>query len=368
MKPDLSVIIPCYNENKNIPEIIGRLEGLFGKYNYELILVDNGSTDGSAKTLEDLAGNRPFIKVVTINKNIGYGNGIFQGLKNAEADILCYTHADIQTPPEDVFKAFDYLKENRLDPDTVIIKGLRINRPPEKNFLTRNLSKITEMILGYKLDDINGQPKLFSKSFLLDLKFPPLDFAFDVYVMYMAKTSGRQIHTFPVDFGQRRWGQSKWATTMLGKYKTIAQYLRSILMIAVRHYDMPCNGLKQLVRFLVTGALASGINYAIFFGLLRFGSINYLISSAIGFFSGAILSFFMNRSWTFSVIDDSGIRLFKSIILNLISLAANLLTIWFVSDILHVIPEISQVAAIVVSAATNFIGLKTWVFKQKGVN
>src|SRR6478735_543812 len=104
----LSVVIPCYNEEKNIPHIVAKLKALLRDKPHdecEILLVDNGSTDGSAKVFSDqLNGIEEHIRMVKVDKNQGYGYGILYGLTQAKGEFLAWTHADLQTDPADVFK------------------------------------------------------------------------------------------------------------------------------------------------------------------------------------------------------------------------------------------------------------------------
>src|SRR3954469_9056143 len=100
----LSIIVPCYNEAKNIPLILGRFDDVIKQDNVEVVLVNNGSTDNSAEILNTLVPRFRFATVITIAKNHGYGFGITSGLKAAKGDFIGYTHADMQTDPRDVLK------------------------------------------------------------------------------------------------------------------------------------------------------------------------------------------------------------------------------------------------------------------------
>ncbi|MBI5698785.1 glycosyltransferase family 2 protein [Candidatus Saganbacteria bacterium] len=234
---ELSIVLPCYNESRNLPMVLDRLRAFAGRYDFELILVDNGSTDETAAVLRALLAkseNR-FARSVRIESNIGYGDGIMTGLRAAHGQVLAYSHADIQTPPEDIFKAFQMIKDNNLDIDRVLIKGLRVNRQNDQQFLTKALGKIASLLLGYEMEDINGQPKLFSRGFLAGLKGAPTDFSFDVFVMYKARRQGLAIKTFPVDFGARLHGESKWATSLVSKYRTIFGYLKNIVRLSLKN-------------------------------------------------------------------------------------------------------------------------------------
>ena len=101
-KIKLSLVIPCFNEIKNLPDLIGACERLYTcEKNIEIIIVENGSTDGSAKKLKSFAEKIDWLKVVYIKKNIGYGHGVKAGLTVACGDVIGWTHADQQTKIED---------------------------------------------------------------------------------------------------------------------------------------------------------------------------------------------------------------------------------------------------------------------------
>jgi polyisoprenyl-phosphate glycosyltransferase len=368
VKPQFSIILPCYNEAENIPILLERFRQFTGSVNFELILVNNGSSDLSSqilfKALQDQRNS--FLKVVSIEKNIGYGHGIQAGLESAKGDFLAYSHADIQTPPEDLFKAFDMIKSGKADINNTLIKGFRINRSDNKTFLTQGLSRVVRFLLGVSMVDINGQPKVFSRQFFESFEAPPTDFSYDVFVMYWASHNGLKLKTFDVDFGERLHGQSKWSSGILSRYKTILRYLNSIVKLSWCNRSVGNNPLGHLLRFLTTGIFTNIINFGVFWLLLRLLTVNYLISSIAGFFAGFILGFFLNRRFTFRVESGRvGNQMVKFLIISLISLGANIGSIYICVEWFHIIPEISQIIAILVSTAINFSGSKFWVFGQE---
>lgn len=367
--PELSIVLPCYNESRNIPIIVERLSKYRPEINFELILVNNGSTDDTANVLTGLMKSNEFVSVVTIRENIGYGHGIMSGLKASRADIVAYSHADIQTPPDDIFRAFKMAKGNGLDIEAVMIKGERINRREDEQFLTNAYSRVSSLILGYRLHDINGQPKLFHKKFLKHLTSPPLDFSFDVYVIYKALQNNLEIVTFPVDFGLRIHGESKWASSPIKKYKTILGYFRNIASISLKNISDNNNPIKQFFKFCFVGTFGSSINYGTFYLLYKAFSIYYAISSLIGYFLAAAAIFIFNRSWTFNIKHGHISRQFVMFILLIsFSFLINGLSIYFFTDKAGFRPEISQVITMAITTTINFLGSKFWVFEKKNLN
>lgn len=361
----MSIVLPCYNESRNIPVIVERISKFWPRINFELIMVNNGSTDDTDRVLKDLTANNEFLRTVTVKENIGYGHGIMTGLQEARADILTYSHADNQTPPEDIFRAFDMLKTNGLNPKETLIKGLRTNRRKNEQIFTKGLDRISSLMLGYKMYDVNGQPKLFHRNLLDNMTTPLTDFSFDVYVMYKAFQNGLQIRTFPVDFGQRLHGESKSAPSPLKKFKTILGYLRNILLMTFKNTSDRNNIIKQFVRFCVVGGFGATLNYTLFYLFFKALSTNYMLSSIIGFFGSGAVIFLFSRQWTFNISHGHIPKQFlKLIFLALLSLVANCLTVYLLTDLVLLKPEISQLFAMTITTIINFFGSKLWVFKH----
>lgn len=223
-KVKLSIVIPCYNEEKNIPLIIKRLEGNLNREDIEIILVDNGSTDNSQKIIKRYSKKYKTIKLVVVKKNIGYGYGIYSGLKSAKGKFICWTHADLQTDPNDTIKAFELIKKQK-NPEKTFIKGKRHRRPFFDKFFEFGMSVFETLILRTLMYDINAQPKLFHNTFLKLMKNPPKDFSFDLYAYYLAKINNYNIKKFPVLFPKRIYGESHWNTGIKSKIKFIKRTL-----------------------------------------------------------------------------------------------------------------------------------------------
>jgi len=208
---DLSIIVPCYNEAKNIPHIIKLFrEALKDRQNIEVILVNNGSTDNSSEVLTEEFNkvNDTRFRSVKVDVNKGYGFGILSGLNAAEGNVLAWTHADLQTDPIDVIIAYEKFKD--INDPKAFVKGKRQNRAYGPAFFTYMMQLIASAELGVKLVDIGAQPKVFSKEFYKTyLKDnAPYDFSLDLYAQYFAKKYGT-IYEIPVVFKTRKFGEAK---------------------------------------------------------------------------------------------------------------------------------------------------------------
>ena len=213
-----SLVIPCFNEEKNLPHLIKRCRKILDRNDTQLILVDNGSTDNSKKILLDYDLKYKNLCVVYVEKNQGYGFGILSGLSKAKGDIMGWTHADMQTDPNDFIKGLDFFKNSS---NNIFVKGKRYGRPFSDTFFTIGMSIFESLLLRKKLWDINAQPTIFSKSFFLSLKNPPNDFSLDLYFYYKAIQSNLKILRFPVLFDKRMYGTSSWNIGLKSKIKFI---------------------------------------------------------------------------------------------------------------------------------------------------
>jgi hypothetical protein len=171
-----------------------------------------------------------FARQITVMPNQGYGYGIFSGLQAARGEFLAFSHADMQCSPADVFRAYEALLA-QSSPSQVLIKGKRAPRGLNAALVTNGMAFIASLVLTTRLSDINAQPKLFHRSHLARLKQAPPGMQFDLYVLYQAKRAGLAIKTIPVVFGQRAHGHSKWAFSILSRYKTIWSMLLYIFKL-----------------------------------------------------------------------------------------------------------------------------------------
>ena len=192
-----SIVIPFYNEEKNIYIVIKSLKKILNKIKeIEFILVNNGSTDSSKKVFDKLLKkeNKKKFTYCIVKKNIGYGHGIKFGLRKARGNYLAWTHADMQTNPMDIIKAISIIKKRGKE-GNLFIKGRRKKRNSKETFQTKAMEYISSLFLNIKIKDINAQPKVITKSFYIKYikKFAPNDLSLDLFAYYFALKKKIQI-------------------------------------------------------------------------------------------------------------------------------------------------------------------------------
>ena len=216
----LSLVIPCFNEEANLPLLIPRCAEIAKTGDIEVILVDNGSVDNTPRLLAKLLPNAPGCRSVRVEKNQGYGFGILSGLNAARGELLGWIHADMQTDPLDAQRGLELFKRHG---NNIFVKGRRHGRPVSDVFFTVGMSFFETILLGRPMWDINAQPTLFSRNFFETWHEPPHDFSLDLYVYYQAKHTGLPVHRFPVHFGRRAHGVSSWNVNWAAKRKFISR-------------------------------------------------------------------------------------------------------------------------------------------------
>jgi glycosyltransferase involved in cell wall biosynthesis len=213
----VSLVIPCYNEARGLPALIEKLGLLQDKCSeLQIILVDNGSTDGTSVILQERLPSE--IHLVRVAVNQGYGHGILSGLRATTTPYLGWTHADLQTDPDDFLKAWTLIQEKGAHS---FVKGKRRGRSWFDVFFTVGMSVFESCFLRMGLWDINAQPTLFHRDFFLLWGHPPLDFSLDLYAYAMAKKKRYKVYRFSVWFRKRIFGHSSWNHGLSSKWRFI---------------------------------------------------------------------------------------------------------------------------------------------------
>jgi polyisoprenyl-phosphate glycosyltransferase len=228
-----SVIIPCFNEEQFLLNLLKMLLPLQVKYDLEYIFVENGSSDKSKdffkKNIENKFTN---VKVVYIDKNIGYGFGIQQGLKSAQGEYVGWFHADSQILVNELKKFFDAVL-NSDDRKEVFLKAMRHKRSLSDFFFTVGQGLFSSMLFGKWLLDIAATPVIFTESLLTNIEKMPNDFSIDIFIHIEAIKKGFEIERINVDFNERKEGSSSWNVGIISKLKQSKKVIVSSFKIRI---------------------------------------------------------------------------------------------------------------------------------------
>lgn len=258
---DVSVVIPLYNEERSLPELVDWIRRVMEEngFTYEIVLVDDGSTDNSWKVIEQLAGTNGHIKGIKFQRNYGKSAGLNEGFRAAEGDVVVTMDADLQDNPEEIPE----LRRMVLEQDYDIVSGWKKKR--YDNTLTKNIpskffNSVTRGVSGIRLHDFNCGLKAYKKKVIKSIEVYG---EMHRYIPVIAKWSGfRRIGEKVVEHRPRKYGTSKF-----GWERFINGFLDLVSISFVGRFS------KRPMHFF-------GLWGTIFF-LIGFGIAIYLIISKI---------------------------------------------------------------------------------------
>ena len=206
---DISVIIPLFNEADSLPELaswIGRVMSENG-YSYEVIMVDDGSTDSSWEVIKGLSAADPLVHGIRFRRNYGKSAALYCGFDKARGDVVITMDADLQDSPEEIPGLFKMITEEGYD----LVSGWKQHR--QDNKLTKNLpSKLfnatARKVTGIKLHDMNCGLKAYRKEVVKSIEVYG---EMHRYIPYLAKNAGyTKIGEKKVHHQKRKYGKSKF--------------------------------------------------------------------------------------------------------------------------------------------------------------
>lgn len=203
----ISVIIPVYNEEETICEILERVLDL--KLEKEVIVVDDGSSDGTWKTLTKFAKKRAVL-IVRHENNMGKGSAIRTGLKKASGGVIVFQDADLEYSPEWIPKLVQPILNREAD----VVFGSRFIGRIEGMSLAnrignRFLTMITRLLYGSNITDMETGYKAFSRSALKNIKLTAKRFEIEPEITAKVLMKGYKIVEIPIDYIARTKGEKK---------------------------------------------------------------------------------------------------------------------------------------------------------------
>ena len=206
---DLSIVISLYNEEESLRELVKWIEGVMQKegYNYEIIMVDDGSRDASWEIVKELSEKNAYIRGISFRRNYGKSAALYHGFKAAEGRVVVTMDADLQDSPEEIPEMYRMIVEEGYD----IVSGWKKQRFDNK--LTKNIpSKLynatARWVTGIKLHDMNCGLKAYRNEVVKNIEVYG---EMHRYIPYLAKNAGfDKITEKPVHHQKRKYGVSKF--------------------------------------------------------------------------------------------------------------------------------------------------------------
>ena len=208
---DISVIIPLYNEDESLPELYAWIERVMqaNKFSFEVIFVNDGSTDHSWDVIKELAARSEHVKGIKFRRNYGKSPALYCGFKEAQGDVVITMDADLQDSPDEIPELYRMIKEDGND----LVSGFKQNRkqgdPLSKTIPTKLFNATARKVSGIKnLHDFNCGLKAYRSDVVKNIEVYG---EMHRYMPYLAKNAGfDKIAEKPVHHQARKFGKSKF--------------------------------------------------------------------------------------------------------------------------------------------------------------
>ncbi len=198
-----SIIVPAFNEEEGIDRVIKELISLDGSY--ELIIINDGSTDRTA----EIAGDHPEVRLITHDRNLGYGTSLRTGIRNSSSDIVIITDADNTYPNDKIDEITDLLKQENLD----MVVGSRTSKHVKIPLIRRPakwcINKLANYLSGTAIPDLNSGLRAMKKEVVERfIRILPNGFSFTTTITLAMLTNNYNVKYIPINYAQRK-GRSK---------------------------------------------------------------------------------------------------------------------------------------------------------------
>ena len=206
---DISVIIPLYNEAESLPELHAWIKRVMdaNEYTYEVLFVNDGSTDDSWKVIEELHATHPEVKGIKFRRNYGKSPALFCGFDRAEGDVVITMDADLQDSPDEIPELYRMITEEGYD----LVSGYKQKRydPLSKTLPTKLFNATARKVSGIKnLHDFNCGLKAYRKEVVKNIEVYG---EMHRYIPYLAKNAGFcKIGEKVVQHQARKYGSTKF--------------------------------------------------------------------------------------------------------------------------------------------------------------
>lgn len=206
---DISVIIPLFNEEESLPELHAWIKRVMttNKFSYEIIFVNDGSTDRSWQVIEDLRSKDPNVKGIKFRRNYGKSPALFCGFSKAKGNVVITMDADLQDSPDEIPELYRMITEDGYD----LVSGYKQKRydPISKTLPTKLFNATARKISGiHNLHDFNCGLKAYKQAVVKNIEVYG---EMHRYIPYLAKNAGfTKIGEKVVQHQARKYGNSKF--------------------------------------------------------------------------------------------------------------------------------------------------------------
>ena len=265
---NISVVIPLYNEEESLPELAAWIQSVMEKngYSYEVIFVNDGSTDRSWQVIEKLASESEHITGIKFRRNYGKSPALYCGFEKAEGDVVITMDADLQDSPDEIPELYRMITEEGYD----LVSGYKQKRydPLSKTLPTKLFNATARAVSGIKnLHDFNCGLKAYRKEVVKSIEVYG---EMHRYIPYLAKNAGfNKIGEKVVQHQARKYGKTKFGLNRFinGYLDLISLWFLSKFGVQPMHIFGFLGSLMFIFGFIAVVIIGFGKLYAMSHGL-----------------------------------------------------------------------------------------------------
>jgi undecaprenyl-phosphate 4-deoxy-4-formamido-L-arabinose transferase len=289
--PEISIVIPVYNEAANLSALWSRLEPVVSALGRacEVIFVDDGSADNSLEILRGFAAGDPRVRVIELARNFGQHSAILAGFRNCAGDIVVTLDADLQNPPEEIPKLIA-----AIDAGNDVVGGWREERQDRtyRRLASRLQNRVTSAIVGVPMHDYGCMLRAYRRH-IIDTVVECDEKA--AFVPALANTFAKRVAEIPVEHAERAAGESKYNLFSLAHLSL--NLITGFSMLPMRALSLTGIGIFMLDAIFATVLMAhrfiygpqqEGALWTLFAVLFFFVGLIFLALGLIGEYVGRI--------------------------------------------------------------------------------
>lgn len=283
MTLDVSVLIPARNEAGNIPALLDSVAQAFASpalrgRTCELVLVDDGSTDGTSQVATTLAATYPFLRLIRHRRNLGLTAALRTGFRAVRGDAIIFLPADLESnPQEDIPKLLA-----KLDEGYDVVAGWRQGRDDGKVFASGIYNRVSQRLFNVHVHDMNWI-KAFRREVIEAL--PPLRSDWHRFILQIAAHQGFRIGEVQTTWYRRPSGQSKFGLSRIPK--SFLDVL--VVWFLLTFSQAPMRFFGGLGLFLLAVASVTGLGLAVLYGLAQTQIRPLFIAASVLALAGLLL-------------------------------------------------------------------------------
>ena len=379
-KAKLSIVLPTYNESRNIVKMLDSIAETLSSYPAaEIIVVDDNSPDGTAaiaslhaKNISDRYNKKLHVETIRREGKFGLSSAIVAGVRSATGDLLVVMDGDFSHPPHVIPSIIDALQHSNCDivvASRYIKGGSIIGWPFGRRLLSKGATKIAQYGLGIEINDPVSGFFAFRRDIINGIRFDAI--GYKMLLEILVKTKGARVKEIPYTFTDRSKGDSKLDTGIMFDYlRAVMRLYRYGKSMRQKERRTSVHFLSKAGRFYTVGASGLLVNYiaSLLFNMLA-PNMWYLYSTVFGILISMTSNFFLNKVWTFEdrefTMKKTGIQLAMFIGFSSLGAIIQLLLVYALVENHNLEYPSSLILAVAAASVGNFLLNKKWTFKEK---